>query len=96
MSRSYWPCATALLLVVVLGLGTGRAVPPAFVLRFSDTLATPDASQQTAFAVLPVSAPEAPAVSANNWLMRKGWKQIWPLHFLGAGAPLVTVQVVKT
>jgi hypothetical protein len=35
-----------------------------------------------------VSEPEAPAVSANSWLMRNGWKQIWPLRLLGAGTPL--------
>jgi hypothetical protein len=58
------------------------------MLRFSDTLTTQDASHQTASAVLPVSEPEAPAVSANSWLMRHGWKQIWPLHLLGAGTPL--------
>jgi hypothetical protein len=88
MSHSYWPCAVAFLFIVLLGLGIGRAVPPAFMLRFSDTLATQDTSHQTASAVLPVSEPEAPAVSANSWLMRHGWKQIWPLHLLGAGTPL--------
>src|SRR5687768_13981643 len=88
MLRSCWPCAAAFLFIVLLGLGIGRAVPPAFVLRFSDTLPTPDASHQAAFALLPVSEPEAPAVSANSWLMHNGWKQIWPLRLLGAGAPL--------
>lgn len=88
MSHSYWPCAVAFLFIVLLGLGIGRAVPPTFMLRFSDTLATQDTSHQTASAVLPVSEPEAPAVSANSWLMRHGWKQIWPLHLLGAGTPL--------
>jgi Protein of unknown function (DUF3047) len=88
MPRSCWPCATAFLCIVLVGLGTGRAVPPAFVLRFADTLATQDASRQTASAVLPVSEPEAPAVSANSWLMHNGWKQIWPLRLLGAGTPL--------
>ncbi len=88
MPRSCWPCATAFLFVVGLGIGTGRAVLPAFVLRFSDTLTTQDVSHQTASAVLSVSEPEAPAVSANSWLMRNGWKQIWPLRLLGAGTPL--------
>jgi hypothetical protein len=88
MPHSYWPCAVAFLFIVLLGLGIGRAVPPTFMLRFSDTLATQATSHQTASAVLPVSEPEAPAVSANSWLMRHGWKQIWPLHLLGAGTPL--------
>jgi hypothetical protein len=88
MLRSYWPCAPVFLFVVFLGLGTGRAVLPAFVLRFSDTLMTQDISHQTTSAELPVSEPEAPAVSANSWLMRHGWKQIWPLRLLGAGTPL--------
>jgi len=88
MLRSYWPCATAFLFVVLLDLGTGRAVLPAFVLRFSDTLVAQDVSHQTTSAGLPVSEPEAPAVSANSWLMRHGWKQIWPLRLLGAGTPL--------
>ena len=56
--------------------------------RFSDTLPMQDPSHQAAFAVLPVMEPEAPAVSANSWLMRHGWKQIWPLRLLGAGTPL--------
>jgi hypothetical protein len=88
MLRSCWRGATVFLCVVVLGLGTGRTVPLAVVLRFSDTLATPDVSPQTAVAALSVSAPEAPAVSANSWLLHQGWKQIWPLRLLSAGAPL--------
>jgi hypothetical protein len=58
------------------------------VLRFSDTLASQDASHEAASAVFPVSEPEAPTVPANSWLMRQGWKQIWPLRLLGAGTPL--------
>ena len=89
MLRSCWPCAAAFLFIVLLGLGIGRAVPPAFVLRFSDTLPTPDASHQATFAVLPVSEPEAPAVSANSWLMRNCWKLIWPFGLLGAGGQVL-------
>jgi len=88
MPHSCWPGAVALLFVVLFGLGVGRAIPLAFVLRFSDTLSTQDASQQATFAMPPVSEPEAPAASANSWLMRHGWKQIWPLHLFGAGTPL--------
>jgi Protein of unknown function (DUF3047) len=88
MPRSCWLYAAVFLCVVWLGLGTGRAVPLAYVLRFSDTLPMQDPSHQATFAVLPVSEPEAPAVSANSWLMRNGWKQIWPLRLLGAGTPL--------
>jgi hypothetical protein len=88
MPRRCWPCATAFLCVVWLGLGTGRAVPPAFVLRFSDTPASQDTSHEAVSAVLPESEPKASAVSANGWLMHHGWKQIWPLRLLGAGPPL--------
>lgn len=88
MPRRCWPCATTFLCIVWLAMRTGRAVSPAFVLRFSDTLATQDASHEAASAVLPVSEPEAPAVSANSWLMHHGWKQIWPLRLLGGGTPL--------
>src|SRR5215510_90456 len=88
MSRRCWPCAAAFLCVVWLGLGTSRAVSPALVLRFSDTLATQDTSHQTTSASLPGSEPEAPAVSANSWLTRHSWKQIWPLRLLGAGTQL--------
>src|SRR5262245_43572109 len=90
MTRSCWPCVAAFLRVVSLYLGIGRAIPPAYVLRFSDTVPMQDASvtQQAPLAVLPESAPEAPAVSANSWLKRNGWKQIWPLRLLGAGPPL--------
>jgi hypothetical protein len=76
------------LCVILLGLGTGRAVLPAYVLRFSETLPTQDTSSQAIFTGPSVTEPEAPEVSANSWLMRSGWKQIWPLRLLGAGTPL--------
>jgi hypothetical protein len=76
------------LFIVWLGLWIGHAVPLAYVLRFSDTSWEQDTSLQAASAVLPVMAPEAPAASANSWLTRNGWKQIWPLRLLGAGTPL--------
>jgi hypothetical protein len=76
------------LCVILLGLGTGRAVLPAYVLRFSETLPAQAPSAQAAFTGPTVTAPEAPEVSANSWLIRNGWKQIWPLRLLGAGAPL--------
>jgi hypothetical protein len=90
MIRSFWQCAVALVCVVLLGIGLGRAIPQEYVLRFSDTFPTqdPSATHQDTFAVLPSSAPEAPAASANDWLLRNGWKQIWPLRLLGAGKPL--------
>jgi hypothetical protein len=88
MPYSCRPCAVAFLFIVLLGSGIGRAIPLAFVLRFSDTLPTQDASQQATFAVLPVSAPEAPVAPANSWLIHHGWKQIWPLRLLGGGTPL--------
>jgi hypothetical protein len=88
MPRSCWPCVAAFLLIVLLGLGTGRAVPLAYVLRFADTLPMQDPAHQAVFVVLPENEPEAPAVSATSWLMHNGWKQIWPLRLLGAGAPL--------
>src|SRR5262245_15588000 len=90
MTHSFWLCATACLFVVLLGLGSGRAVPQAYVLRFSDISPTqdPSATRQTALADHPGSEPEAPVVSANDWLKRNGWKQIWPLHLLGTGVPL--------
>src|SRR5262245_62000657 len=90
MTRSYWLCAVACLCVVLLGLGTGQADPPAYILRFSDTLPTPTATviQPAPPAVLPGSEPEVPAVPANDWLTRQGWKQVWPLRLLGAGKSL--------
>jgi hypothetical protein len=77
-----------LLCVIWLALGIGHAVPLAYVLRFSDTSSEQDASSQGASAGLHDREPEAPTVSANSWLMRDGWKQIWPLRLLGAGTPL--------
>ena len=52
MPHSRWPCAVAFLFMVVLGFGIGRAMPLAYVLRFSDTMPTPDAPQQATSAVL--------------------------------------------
>ena len=74
----------------MLGVGISRAVPQGYVLRFADTFPTqdPSATHQDTLAVLPDSALEAPAVSANDWLIRNGWKQIWPLRLLGTGKPL--------
>ena len=72
MPHSCWSGAVALLFIVLFGLSAGRAIPLAFVLRFSDTLSTQDASQQATFAMPPVSELEAPAASANSWLTRHG------------------------
>ena len=88
MLRSFWPCAAAILLVIWFALGTGRAVPQGYVLRFSDTFQTQAPSHQGASAVPSGSAPEAPEASANDWLSRNGWKQIWPVRILGSGKPL--------
>ena len=90
MTRSFWYYTAALLCVVLLGVGIGGVVPQGDILRFSDTAPTQDpcATHQTALAVLPDREPEAPAASANDWLIRHGWKQIWPLRILGAGKPL--------
>ena len=88
MPHHCWSCAAVLLFVIWLALGIGHAVPPAYVLRFSDTSSEQDATPRAASAVLPAMAPEAPAVSANSWLTHNGWKQIWPLRLLGAGVPL--------
>ena len=87
MTRSFWHCTAVLLFVVLLGVGIGPAVPQEYVLRFADTFPTQDpaATTQDTLAVLPDSASEAPAVSANDWLLRNGWKQIWPLRLLGTG-----------
>jgi hypothetical protein len=74
---------------MLLGFEIGRIFPQAHVLRFSDTLSTHEAAQPTPVAGLPVSEPDAPAVSATRWLLHSGWKQIWPFRLLGAGAPLV-------
>jgi hypothetical protein len=82
MIYSGWPGTAAFLFVVLLGIKTGWAVSQGYVLRFSDTSPTQDP------VVLPVSEPEAPVAPANGWLMRTGWKQIWPLRILGAGTPL--------
>jgi hypothetical protein len=51
MPRRCWPCAVVLLFVVIFSLGAGRAVPLAFVLRFSDTLPTPDVSHQAGLGI---------------------------------------------
>ena len=49
MPPNRWLCVTMFLCVILLGLGTGRAVLPAYVLRFSETLPTQDTSSQAAF-----------------------------------------------
>jgi hypothetical protein len=82
MIYSGWPGVAAFLFVVWLGIETSWASAQEYTLRFSDT------SPTQVPAVLPGSAPEAPVAPAHGWLMRQGWKQIWPWHILGAGRPL--------
>lgn len=88
MLRRCWPYAAVFLWAVWLGLGTGRAVPPAHVLRFTDTVPPPNSSQPPASAGLSASASEAPEAAANDWLRSNGWKQVWPLRIIGAGKSL--------
>lgn len=88
MTRRFWLSAVVLLGAVLFG--RGQAMPQEYVLRFSDTVSMQDASAppQATLAGRQSSPLEAPAAPANAWLLRHGWKQIWPLRILGAGTSL--------
>ena len=69
------------IILVVLSLA-GPAVwagPKAYTVRFSDM---PEVVASAA------NVTEAPTVSANRWLRKNGWKQVWPIVLIGKGKPL--------
>ena len=77
--RGFWQRAMWVLIVLNLTGTAAWAAPKAYTVRFSDM---PDAEAIAANGV------EAPAVSANRWLRKNGWEQVWPIVVLGKGKPL--------
>ena len=70
-----------MLVLVVLALVSSVAwtAPKAYTVRFSDM---PDADVHAS------NGAEAPIVSANRWLRKNGWEQVWPIVLIGKGKPL--------
>jgi hypothetical protein len=70
-----------MLILIVLYLVSTAAwtAPKAYTVRFSDM---PDADTRI------TNEAEAPTVSANKWLRRNGWEQVWPIVLIGKGKPL--------
>ena len=77
--RGFWQ-RTALALIVLYLMSTAAwAAPKTYTVRFSDM---PDTGVSTG------NGAEAPTVSANRWLRKRGWEQVWPIVVLGSGKPL--------
>jgi hypothetical protein len=92
--RGFW-LLIVLLMTVCLSLGATRALSESYVLRFSDTPALHQAASHDHTAVtMPATAElDNPPVPADQWLVRQGWKQVWPLasaprHALAFAGPL--------
>lgn len=77
--RGFWQQAMLALIVLYLASTVAWTAPKAYIVRFSDM---PDADARAS------NGTEAPAVSANRWLRKNGWEQVWPIVLLGAGKPL--------
>lgn len=77
--RGFWQRMVLVLVVFYVVSFAAVAAPKAYTVRFSDM---PGADVRAA------AGAEAPAVSANRWLRKNGWKQVWPIVVLGKGKPL--------
>ena len=56
------------------------ATPEAYTVRFADTPVTSVNEGD--------EGGEAPTISANKWLRKNGWEQVWPIPLIGKGKPL--------
>ena len=75
----FWQRTTWVLVVLHLASSAAWAAPEAYTVRFSDV---PEAEAVAA------NGAEAPVVSANRWLRKRGWEQVWPIVLIGKGKPL--------
>ena len=77
--RGVWQRTMLVLIVLYLLSNMAWTAPKAYTVRFSDT---PTAE------VAAANGAEAPTVSANKWLRKNGWEQVWPIVLIGNGKPL--------
>lgn len=77
--RGFWQRTMLALIVLYLVSTAAWTAPKAYTVRFSDM---PDVDVSAA------NRAEAPVVSANKWLRKNGWKQVWPIVLVGKGKPL--------
>lgn len=77
--RGFWQRMVLVLVVLCLVSLAAVAAPKAYTVRFSDMPKADVSADEGA---------EAPAVSANRWLRKNGWEQVWPIVILGKGKPL--------
>lgn len=71
--------ALCTLMVLCLVNTLAWSAPKAYTVRFSDM---PEVDGNVA------GEEEAPTVSANRWLRKNGWEQVWPIVLIGRGKPL--------
>ena len=74
-----WRRGLYTLMILCLGNALAWSAPKAYTVRFSDM---PEVDSRVA------GEAEAPTVSANRWLRKKGWEQVWPVVLIGKGKPL--------
>lgn len=77
--RGFWQRMVLALIVLYLMSIAAWAAPKMYTVRFSDM---PGADVSAG------NGAEAPTVSANRWLRKNGWEQVWPIVLIGKGKPL--------
>ncbi len=77
--RGIWQRAMLVLTVLYLVSTVAWTAPKAYTVRFSDM---PEADVRAS------NGTEAPIVSANRWMRKNGWKQVWPIVLIGKGKRL--------
>lgn len=78
--RGFWQRAVLVLIILYLVSTAGWTAPKTYTVRFSDM---PDTGVSAT-----ANGAEAPVVSANRWLRKNGWEQVWPIVLVGKGKPL--------
>lgn len=78
--RGFWQRVVLVLIILYLMSTAAWTAPKTYTVRFSDM---PEADVSA-----PANGAEAPVVSANRWLRKNGWEQVWPIVVLGKGKPL--------
>lgn len=78
--REFWQRAALVLIILYLLSAAAWTAPKTYTVRFSD--------MSEAGVSATANGAEAPVVSANRWLRKNGWEQVWPVVLLGKGKPL--------
>lgn len=75
----FWRRTLLILIIFFLVNTVAWTAPKAYTIRFTDM---PEADTRI------TDEAKAPDVSANRWLLKNGWEQVWPIVLIGKGKPL--------